>query len=299
MTTTTVDFFINPTAGRGRAGKRLPRILELFRAQGVDLLVHESSAVRDLEEQVRRAVADGCERVLIAGGDGTVHEAVNGIMAGGGNAILSLVPSGTGNDFAKACNIPLDWQFAATELATRIAENRPSRRVDLGLINQRFFANGAGIGFDARVTAIAGSYRWPIGDLVYLLAIFRGMAEGIATPDFEIIANGQTRRGPVTLANIANGPWVGGMFHIAPMAKNDDGLFDLVVADPVTRLQVLGLLPKLMRGRHMGAKIVHHSAVTDVTITSAEPVPSHLDGEVQADQSRFEISMLPGALRLL
>jgi YegS/Rv2252/BmrU family lipid kinase len=299
MTTTTVDFFINPTAGRGRAGKRLPRILELFRAQGVDLLVHESSAVRDLEEQVRRAVADGCERVLIAGGDGTVHEAVNGIMAGGGNAVLSLVPSGTGNDFAKACNIPLDWQLAATELATRIAENRPSRPIDLGLINKRYFANGAGVGFDARVTAIARSYRWPIGDLVYLLAIFRGMAEGIATPDFEIIANGQARRGPVTLANIANGPWVGGMFHIAPMAKNDDGLFDLVVADPVTRLQVLGLLPKLMRGRHMGAKIIHHSAVTDVTITSAEPVPSHLDGEVQADQSRFEISMLPGALRLL
>jgi len=299
MTKTTVDFFINPTAGRGRAGKRLPQIQELFKAQGVDLVVHESSAVRDLEEQVRRSVANGCGRVLVAGGDGTVHEAVNGIMAGGGNAVLSLIPSGTGNDFAKACHIPLDWQLAATELATRIADDQPSRRVDLGLINERYFANGAGIGFDARVTAIAKSYRWPIGDLVYLLAIFRGMAEGIATPEFEIIANGQTRRGPVTLANIANGPWIGGMFHIAPMAKNDDGAFDLVVADPVTRLQVLGLLPKLMRGKHMGASIISHSAVTEVIITSAEPVPSHLDGEVQADQSRFEISMLPGALRLL
>ena len=299
MTKTTVDFFINPTAGRGRAGKRLPQIQELFKAQGVDLVVHESSAVRDLEEQVRRSVANGCGRVLVAGGDGTVHEAVNGIMAGGGNAVLSLIPSGTGNDFAKACHIPLDWQLAATELATRIADDQPSRRVDLGLINERYFANGAGIGFDARVTAIAKSYRWPIGDLVYLLAIFRGMAEGIATPEFEIIANGQTRRGPVTLANIANGPWIGGMFHIAPMAKNDDGAFDLVVADPVTRLQVLGLLPKLMRGKHMGASIISHSAVTEVIITSAEPVPSHVDGEVQADQSRFEISMLPGALRLL
>lgn len=124
MTKTTVDFFINPTAGRGRAGKRLPRIQELFKAQGGDLVVRKSSAVRDLEEQVQRSVANGCGRVLVAGGDGTVHEAVNGIMAGGGNALLSLIPSGTGNDFAKACHIPLDWQLAATELATRIADER-------------------------------------------------------------------------------------------------------------------------------------------------------------------------------
>jgi YegS/Rv2252/BmrU family lipid kinase len=299
MTTTTVDFFINPTAGRGRAGKRLPRIQELFKAQGIELVVHESSAAGDLETQVKRACAKGCPRVVVAGGDGSVHEAVNGIMAGAGDAVLSVIPSGTGNDFAKACGLPLDWQLAATELATRIAAGQPCRRVDLGLINERYFANGAGIGFDAKVTAIARSYRWPIGDLVYLLAIFRGMADGIATPEFEIVANGQTRRGPVTLANIANGPWIGGMFHIAPMASNDDGAFDLVVADPVTRLQVLGLLPKLMRGKHMGASIISHSAVTEVTIISAQPVPSHFDGEVQADQSRFDVRMLAGALRLL
>ncbi len=299
MTTTSVDFFINPTAGRGRAGKRLPRIQALFLARGIELVVHESNAVGDLEQQIKLAVTDGCRHIVVAGGDGSVHEAVNGIMAGGGNAVLSVIPSGTGNDFAKACGIPLDWQLAVTQLATRIAAGKPCRHLDLGRVNERYFANGAGIGFDARVTAIARSIRWPIGDLVYLLGIFRGMAEGIATPEFEITANGQTRRGPVTLANIANGPWIGGMFHIAPMASNDDGAFDLVVADPVTRLQILGLLPKLMRGKHMGASIVSHSAVTEVTIISAEPVPSHLDGEVQPDQSRFDVSMLPGALRLL
>jgi YegS/Rv2252/BmrU family lipid kinase len=299
MSAESVHLFLNPTAGRGRAGKRERRIRELLGHCGLAIEVHRSTGVGNLEEQVRRHVEAGQALVVVAGGDGSVHEAANGILRGGGGASLGVVPTGTGNDFAKACEIPLDWEHAVRLLADRIAAGQGGRKVDVGCMNGRYFANGAGIGFDARVTKIARSYRVPIGDLVYLFAIFRGMAEGIATPSMRLTADDVVWDGPLTLANIANGPWVGGMFHIAPMADNGDGRFDLMIAGPVSRRRILTLLPTLMTGKHLGEKEIVHEPVRHLIVEAAEPVLAHLDGELQAPQQRFEISLLPGALRLL
>jgi diacylglycerol kinase (ATP) len=156
-----------------------------------------------------------------------------------------------------------------------------------------------GVGFDAKVTSVARSYRWPIGGLVYLFAIFRSMADGIATPDMLISAGDRQWDGPVTLANVSNGPWIGGMFHVAPMARNDDGRLELVVVAPVRRMRILRLIPKLVRGQHMDATEVEHASVQRLTIAASRPVLSHLDGEVQPLQSRFEIEVMPSALTLL
>lgn len=299
MTARTPALFLNPVAGRGRAERRMARILELLEEAGVHVVVHQSTAVGDLEQQVADAVQDGTTQVIVAGGDGSIHEAVNGLMAAGGNAALGVVPVGTGNDFAKAAGIPLDWEAATTLLARRIADAAPPRSVDLGRMNERWFANGAGIGLDAKVTKIARSFRWPIGDLVYLVAIFRAIVDGIATPQIRIDAGEFRWDGPLTLANVSNGPWVGGMFHIAPMAKNDDGRLELLVAAPVTRRRILQLLPKLVRGSHMDEPEILHAGVQRVTVSASEPVPSHLDGEVLPMESEFVIEVLPGALRLL
>lgn len=298
MSTDAVHLFLNPTAGRGRTGKRETRIVEILRGS-LPLHVHHSEAVGDLESRVRALVESGATQVIVAGGDGSVHEAANGILHAGGNAALGVIPSGTGNDFAKAADITLEWEHAAALLADRIATGESTRTVDVGRVNNRYFVNGAGIGFDATVTRIARSYRLPIGDLVYLLAIFRGMVDGIATPHMRITAGREIWNGPITLANIANGAWIGGMFHIAPAARNDDGHFDLLIAAPVSRLRILSLLPKLMSGRHMGEREIVHEPVTDVLVECAAPVASHLDGEVQAMQRRFEIELLPAALQLL
>jgi diacylglycerol kinase (ATP) len=299
MSTETAHLFLNPTAGRGRAGKRAQRIEELLRRPGIPLEVHRSQAVGDLEERVRQQVEKGARRIVVAGGDGSIHEAANGILRGRGDAALGVIPSGTGNDFAKACGIPLDWEQATTLLADRIASGALARHVDIGRINDRYFANGAGIGFDAKVTRIARSYRMPIGDLVYLLAILRAMVDGIATPHMRITADETIWDGPVTLANIANGPWIGGMFHIAPEAHNDDGVFDLLIAGPVSRARILTLLPKLMSGTHMTEKEIVHRGASRLVVECDEPIASHLDGEVQPLQKRFEIKLLAGALHLL
>lgn len=299
MSSIILPLFVNPTAGRGRAGKRLPRIVELLRSAGIEPRVVESAGVGDLEQQVRRAVDGGETRLIVGGGDGSIHEAVNGLLPAGTGAALGVIPSGTGNDFAKAADLPLDWETATRLLADRIVNNAVPRKMDAGRMNDRYFANGAGIGFDAKVTRIARMYRWPIGDLVYLFAIFRAMRGGIATPALSVQADAFEFNGPVTLASISNGPWIGGMFHIAPMARNDDGTLELLIVDPVSRLRITSLLPKLMQGKHMAEPELRHATVRRVSIHCDEELPSHLDGEIQPLAKRFDFDVLPYALHLL
>ena len=294
-----VPLFINPTAGRGRAGRRLPTIKTLLKEGGVDVEICPSNAMGDVEQQVQSAIDGGAAKIIIAGGDGSVHEAVNGIIKANGNAAFGLIPTGTGNDFAKAAGIPLDWQTATRLLADRIASKSLVRKIDAGRMNDRYFANGAGVGFDAKVSRIARDLSWPIGDLIYLVAVFKAMADGIITPNMKISAEGFDWDGPLTLANVSNGPWVGGMFHIAPMADNADGNLDLVIAAPVSGFQILGLLPKLMRGQHMDDARISHASLRSLSITASAPVPSHLDGEVQPLRTSFDIEILPAALGLL
>jgi diacylglycerol kinase (ATP) len=235
----------------------------------------------------------------VAGGDGSVHEAVNGILRSDNSASLGVIPIGTGNDFAKACDITLNWEHATQLLADRIVANATPRQVDAGRCNDRYFANGAGIGFDAKVNRVAHSIRLPIGDLVYLLAIFRTMIGGISSPRVQIEADGFSWDGPLTLAAVCNGQWVGGMFYIAPTASNADHVFDLLIARPVTRRRILALLPKLISGSHLQEKEIVHKPVTSLTIEADSALPSHLDGEIQSLQKTFVMAILPGALSLL
>jgi len=299
MSRDNVSLFINPTAGRGRAGRRMDRICDILDSAGVSFDLYQSKAVRDLESQVSSLISTGARKIIVAGGDGTVHEAVNGIMRANSDAQLGLIPTGTGNDFAKACRIPLDWELATRQLADRLMTGERFRRVDIGRMNDRFFANGAGIGFDAKVTRLAREYRWPIGDLVYLFSIFRCMVDGIETPHVTLSSSDFNWSGPVTLVNVSNGAWIGGMFHIAPQAVNNDGQLEMIIVDPVTRLRISSLIPKLVRGSHMQEAEIRHASVQKLSIEAAETMPSHLDGEVGKPGTRFDIDILPDALELL
>jgi diacylglycerol kinase (ATP) len=228
-----------------------------------------------------------------------VHEAVNGILASDANLSLGLVPVGTGNDFAKACGIPLDWRTAANLLAARINDEAPRRRIDAGRMNDRYFANGVGIGFDAKVNMIASRHRWPIGDLVYLVAVVEAIRDGVITPDVVMRYGSEEYRGSITLANISNGAWVGGMFRIAPKASNNDGKFDLVFAEPVNRRRALALLPRLVRGTHVGEPEITCKRIESFELFADSPVPSHLDGESQPLQTGFRVAMLKKALSVI
>lgn len=294
-----VPLFLNPVAGRGRAAKLAASIREILGAHGLESTVVESAGVGDLEDQVCEYSRSQSGPVIVAGGDGSVYEAVNGILRSGVETPFGLIPVGTGNDFAKACGISLDWETAATLLAGRVAESVPARPVDAGKMNERFFANGVGIGFDAKINRIAMKYQWPIGDLVYLVAVLEGLWDGVITPSVKMRFDDQEYSGRITLANVSNGAWVGGMFYIAPMAENDDGHFDLIVAEPVTRRRVLALLPKLIKGTHITEPDIQCHSVKSFELIAAAPVPSHLDGEAQPMQTEFRVELLKDALRIL
>lgn len=290
---------VNPAARRGRSKRRIADLVAAFRQAGLQPELLESEAQGDLETKVRAAADEGAGQVVVAGGDGTVHEAVNGLMTAERKPALGLIPTGSGNDFAKACGIDLDWALAARDLAARIADGTAPRPLDVGRCNERYFANGVGIGFDAIVTRYAHQVRVPIGDLVYIVGLARAMLAGIVTPELTVEAPEIRYDGKATLANIANGPWLGGRFLIAPAADNGDGHFDLVIAEPVTRRRILQLLPSLIRGEHLDAPEVRHASIGHVVVTAESPTPSHVDGEVMPLATRFEIECLPSALRLL
>lgn len=295
-----VPLFINPIAGRGRAAAKLPDIVAALAASGVRADVRESTARGDMESQILAAAESGETLAIVAGGDGSMHEATNGLMRSHRDTALGLIPVGTGNDFARAAGITPDSIRAATELGQRIADQAPLRVIDVGECNGRFFSNGVGIGIDAKVARIAASIRLPIGDMVYILGVLRCLWDGIATPSMTVRVDGEaTWSGPTTLTNVSNGAWVGGQFHIAPDASICDGELNVVVAAAVTRLRVVRLLPALMKGRHLGAPELTHVTGKHIVVTCDEPIVAHLDGELQPAARTFDIQVNEAALTLL
>lgn len=299
MTSDPIPVFFNPTAGRGRAARKIGAVMDQLQNGQSKLEQVASTAPGDIEKLVFDAATSGARTIIVGGGDGSIHEAVNALLRAGTETTLGVLPLGTGNDFAKACGISLKLGDVTADLLARIEKNAVPRRIDAGRMNARYFANGAGIGFDARVSRIAREIRWPRGNLAYLAAVFQGIREGLTTPQVQMRFGELERSGKITLASINNGPWVGGMFPIAPMAENDDGFFDLVFVTPINVARLLTLLPSLISGRHIGAKEVQHHRISSFQLESNLPLPSHLDGEVQPLQKTFSIEMLPAALRVL
>jgi len=294
-----VPLFLNPVAGRGRAGRHAQSIVEILEAGGVPTELIESQAAGDLERRISDVARSNSGPLIVAGGDGSVHEAVNGLMAAARKPLLGVIPTGSGNDFAKACNIDLAVDRAASELADRIVNGAAPRAIDVGRCNNRYFANGIGIGFDATVNYHAKRVRVQIGNLVYVVGLVRAMIEGIVSPELRVIAGDYRFWGRATIANIANGPWLGGRFRIAPDADNGDGSLELVLAEPVTRMRMLALLPSLMRGEHLAAPEVHYQRIKRVVVITRGPTPVHLDGEPIPATNRFEIEVVPAAISIL
>ena len=234
-----VPLVFNPTAGRGRAGRHIAAICATFRESGVEVSPTPSLHPGEVELLVKEAIGEGHKRIVVAGGDGSIGEAVNGIFATDPQTELGVVPVGTGDDFAKASSIAPHWEHATALLADRLSSDAPGRPIDVGRCNERYFVNVAGVGFDAEVSTIAKRIRLPIGDAVYFLALLRALMHGIATPRLKISFGQTILHDTFTLVSFCNGAWVGGMFQLAPDAVNDDGTLDAVCVDAVKRRRIV------------------------------------------------------------
>lgn len=289
---------LNPAAGRG-AALRARREVELaLRGAGVEFRVAETRAPGDAVELAARAAEEGWPAVVAAGGDGTVHEVANGLLraAGAGPTLpLGIVPVGTGNDFAKLVGAP-----RAPEEAVRCLLSAAPRPVDAGRVGERFFVNGVGIGLDARVAIEARRVRRLRGTAVYLWALGR-VLRSFRPPRMRVELDGvEVADRPLTLLTVANGGCHGGGFWICPAARVDDGELDVCLAEEMALAEVLGFLPRVMRGTHGGHRKVALRRARTVRVSSPDPLPVHVDGEILAEAAHdLEVEVLPGRLTVL
>ena len=290
--TGSVRFLLNPAAGRWGAAARLDRLRVLASAAGAGLVVSKSGA--DIAAQARRAVADGVARLVVAGGDGTMHQAAQGLA--GSECALGVVPLGTGNDLAGTLGIPADLDAAAARALTG-----GMRRLDLVRVEETVCIGYAGVGFDSEVTRFANEVKRLRGPLVYVYAVLHTLAT-FKPASMRVVHDGGTFEGRVMFAVVANLPRFGGGMRIAPAALPDDGWLDLVIVRELSRLRLLAVFPKVYRGTHVNHPEIQIVRTRRAEITldremtlygGGEPVATHAAGQP------FVAEVMPGALKVV
>lgn len=303
---------LNPTARRAGWGRRLAE--EMADAPGAEL--RTTSGPGEAADLARRGRNEGAEQVIAAGGDGTLHEVVNGLLRGpspdgpdaGGDGgrragpddlpAVGLLPLGTGNDVARSLGVPLDLQGARD-----VIESGAERTVDLGRVSgqrERYVVNSAigGVGglverrLSDRMKRWLGPYCYRVAAILALRRVPRhrvtvqwaGGEESLRTVVYSVI--------------VANGAVAGGGIPIAPGARMDDGRLELLLIEAGRRHRLPGLAWSVLRGRHTGRSDVRRVAVQSVTIRSRPSMWASVDGEVLGDEP-LRVEVVPDALRAL
>ncbi len=257
-------------------------------------------------ELATAALADGCDVLVAAGGDGTVHEVVNAIYFSDctDKVKLGIVPIGTGNDFAHAMGIPLDDVPAA--LAT-IARGEV-RLADLAVVvddrqRREVFENNFGVGLDANVvirtgeiTQVRGFVKYMVGVLTTLYKDFTPIRLSMRFDEEELVED-------VLFLSLGVGPRHGGGFMLTPGALHDDDLVDSCMVKMISRPKALSLLNSAVKGTHIKEPMVTMRRNKEVSICSDAAMPVHIDGEIFAtvhDNVRcLSITSLPDILQVI
>ncbi|MBN8676053.1 MAG: YegS/Rv2252/BmrU family lipid kinase [Chitinophagales bacterium] len=225
--------------------------------------------------------------VWITGGDGTLNYFINHYP--GIQLPLVIFKGGTGNDFHW-----LLYGNKTLEEQLQVALQGYPKPIDIGKCNDRYFINGAGIGFEGEVArALTGKKKMP-GKTSFFITILKKIF-GYRCKDYTIQSAEYNNTGKKLLIDISNGRRAGGGFHIAPEARADDGLFDVVIAGALTTLQRLRYLPVIEKGKHLQLNVITHFHTQKISIASPLPVQYHLDGEYYT-AAKIEIEMIPSGL---
>jgi diacylglycerol kinase (ATP) len=296
---------VNPSAGRGRTRKLLPRLTDAFAGIGLDVDVRVSE---DLDDAIRiaRDAFDAGRGVVACGGDGTVN-ALAGVAADHGG-VLGIVPTGAGNDFAR--HLGLDrrrWLDAVTLLDTG-----PVGSVDLGRAESasetggaddrtvRWFTSVANAGFDGEANRWANGVQWASGTTLYVLAVLRTLAT-YRPQRFRLTVDGDEHDIEAWFVAIGNTRGYAGGMMITPGAELDDGQLDVCVVGAVSRFEFLRSFPRVFRGTHASHPSVdmHRGKVVELTSLDAS-VPLELYGageRIGPLPARMEA--VPGALQVI
>lgn len=293
---------LNPASGHGLGRKLRPRIEQGLREAGLAFDLVETGEPGHGVRLGREASAAGIERVLAAGGDGTVHEVANGLLeaapAGDGatRPALGTIPIGTGNDFAKLLGV----SKLPPERAARVMAGAEVRVFDVGRVIGEYFDNSLGIGFDAEVARQANRTKRLSGLAVYVVAVYKSFVS-FRAPVLEVTSAPHNETGPMMMLECSIGVSAGGGFYLTPDAEPSDGLLDVCLIRKVGLGKFLRYVPRVLKGGHVGLPEVAMFRTAALRIRSADrPLLLHLDGEVREPEGReVEITLEPKRLRVL
>ena len=285
-----IAVLVNPTAGKGRAAQAaalaVPRLEEagfrVRRLQG-----------RDAEEALdlaRTAVRDGVESLVVVGGDGLVHLAVQVLARA--NATLGIIPAGTGNDAARYFGVPRGDAVAAADVVV----GGRTRTVDLARTGPTYFLCVLSAGFDAIVNERANRMRWPRGQMRYNLATLAELRVFEPLP-YTIEVDGHRIRTDAMLVAVGNGPSFGGGLRITEGALLDDGMLDVVIIKPLSKAGLVRAYPRLFAGTHTRLPQYEHHRARTVTI-AAPGIVTYADGE-RFGPLPLTVEAVPRALTVL
>ncbi|MDR2974209.1 MAG: diacylglycerol kinase family lipid kinase [Propionibacteriaceae bacterium] len=298
----TTTLVINPTAGRGKALRMLPKVLkELMRGlpEG-SLTVRQANAYADAEEYCREAVetarltADARDSLVVMGGDGLMHLGLN--AAAGSGVPLGLIPAGTGNDICRGLGIPLDPIKAAHVVseASTIAMDLSSVVGDLAYgASQRYVGSVVATGFDARVGIRGASMSRGWGSLAYAVAALAELRT-FEPLTYRLRIDGEERVLPAMFIAVANAAYFGGGMKVAPKASVTDGKLDITIVHPVSKFTLLRLLPRMFDGSFVHDPAIECLQATEVVI-DGEGLVGLADGEALG-RPPFGVVCEPGVL---
>jgi diacylglycerol kinase (ATP) len=296
--TSTVGLVVNPTAGRGRGAAAGRAVVEVLRSHGVAVEDLSGPTAEAAAKLAADAVAEGLSALVVVGGDGVVHLGVGAVA--GTTTALGIVPAGSGDDVARACGLPLGDPVAAAEVVARSLAEGTTRSLDAARYEtgttSGWFAGVLAAGFDALVNERANGWRWPRGRMRYNLAVARELP--VFSPRaYRLELDGEVATTRAMLVAVANSPSYGGGMAVAPDARLDDGLLDVVVLEPVGITEFVRLFPTVFSGRHVDHPRVSVRRARRVRVESPGIV-GYADGERLAPLP-MTCTAVPGALRVL
>ena len=295
-----IRLILNPAAGGGTASQAVPEIERRLNELGVEYDLIRTERPWHAAVLARRAVRDGVGVVVAVGGDGTANEVLNGLMqakqAEEGTAAMGFLCVGRGNDFAYGAGAP---DTIAEGCAALAADHRQA--IDVGRVDgdslpeARFFGNAVGIGFDTVVGFEAAKLKRLRGFPGYLVAALRTIFLYYRAPLTRIEYGERTIEQRSLMVSIMNGRRLGGGFMMAPEAQTDDGLFDLCIARQVSKMGVLLLLPRFMKGNQASHPAISIGRTERISVTALDgALPAHADGETLCvEGAQLEMEVLP------
>jgi diacylglycerol kinase (ATP) len=285
-----IALLTNPTSGKGRgmrtAAIARPRLQEAgFTVRS--LVGRDADEAQDL---ARWAVAEGVESLVVVGGDGMVHLAVQALV--GSETSLGIIPAGTGNDVARYLELPRSDPQAAADVVV----GSRTRRIDLARTAGQHYVTVLAAGFDSKVNERANAMTWPRGQMRYTLATLSELRVFEPLP-YTLELDGAVRRLDAMLVAVGNGPSFGGGLRITHGASIDDGLLDVVIIKTMGKLDLVRTYPKLYTGGHTTHPQYEHHRVRTVTV-AAPGIVAYADGE-RLGALPLTVDVVPGALKVL